>query len=57
MLPCPNRSEVDNWTVKDGLDGEGDGFKGFVHQVVIDNYLYQITIRQRILKCTSVDHP
>ena len=31
--------EVDNWKVKDGLDGEGDGFKGFVHQVVIDNYL------------------
>ncbi len=22
-----------------GLDGEGDGFIGFVHQVVIDNYL------------------
>lgn len=32
-------SEEDNWKVKDGLDGEGDGFKGFVHQVVIDNYL------------------
>ena len=32
-------SEEDNWSVKDGLDGEGDGFKGFVHQVVIDNYL------------------
>src|SRR5210317_1581579 len=29
----------DNWKVKDGLDGEGDGFIGFVHQVVIDNYL------------------
>ncbi|WP_340075553.1 NADH:ubiquinone reductase (Na(+)-transporting) subunit F [Leptobacterium sp. I13] len=29
----------DNWKVKDGLDGEGDGFVGFVHQVVIDNYL------------------
>ena len=32
-------SEEDNWKVKDGLDGEGDGFVGYVHQVVIDNYL------------------
>ena len=32
-------SEEDNWKVKDGLYGEGDGFIGFVHQVVIDNYL------------------
>lgn len=32
-------SEEDKWKVKDGLDGEGDGFIGFVHQVVIDNYL------------------
>ncbi|MDA0779791.1 MAG: NADH:ubiquinone reductase (Na(+)-transporting) subunit F [Bacteroidetes bacterium] len=32
-------SKEDNWKVKDGLDGEGDGFIGFVHQVVIDNYL------------------
>ena len=31
--------EEDNWVVKKSLDGEGDGFKGFVHQVVIDNYL------------------
>ncbi len=31
--------EEDNWKVKDGLDGEGDGFVGFVHQTVIDNYL------------------
>src|SRR6056300_429137 len=31
--------EEDNWKVKDGLDGAGDGFTGFVHQVVIDNYL------------------
>jgi Na+-transporting NADH:ubiquinone oxidoreductase subunit F len=31
--------EEDNWKVKDGLEGEGDGFVGFVHQVVIDNYL------------------
>jgi Na+-transporting NADH:ubiquinone oxidoreductase subunit F len=31
--------EEDNWKVKDGLDGEGDGFIGFVHQALIDNYL------------------
>ena len=31
--------EEDNWKVKDSLDGEGDGFTGFIHQVVIDNYL------------------
>jgi len=31
--------EEDNWKVKDGLAGEGDGFIGFVHQSVIDNYL------------------
>lgn len=29
----------DNWKVKDGLDGDGDGFLGFVHQSFIDNYL------------------
>lgn len=29
----------DNWTEKDGIDGEGDGFVGFVHQALIDNYL------------------
>ncbi|WP_417358911.1 NADH:ubiquinone reductase (Na(+)-transporting) subunit F [Galbibacter sp.] len=31
--------EVDNWKVKDSMDAEGDGFVGFVHQAVIDNYL------------------
>ena len=31
--------EEDNWKVKESLDGEGDGFVGFVHQVVINNYL------------------
>ena len=31
--------EEDNWKVKSSLDGEGDGFVGFIHQVVIDNYL------------------
>ncbi|WP_448520302.1 NADH:ubiquinone reductase (Na(+)-transporting) subunit F [Rhodoflexus sp.] len=29
----------DNWKVKDSIDGEGDGFVGFIHQVFIDNYL------------------
>lgn len=31
--------EEDNWKVKDGLDGDGDGFVGFIHQAVMDNYL------------------
>ncbi len=31
--------EEDNWKVKDSLDGDGDGFTGFIHQAVIDNYL------------------
>ena len=31
--------EEDHWKVKNGLSGQGDGFKGFVHQCVIDNYL------------------
>ena len=29
----------DNWNAKDSMDDEGDGFVGFVHQAVIDNYL------------------
>ncbi|EDO29712.1 predicted protein [Nematostella vectensis] len=29
----------DNWKVKEGVNGEGDGFVGFIHNVVIDNYL------------------
>jgi Na+-transporting NADH:ubiquinone oxidoreductase subunit F len=31
--------DEDNWKVKKSLDDEGDGFVGFIHQVVIDNYL------------------
>lgn len=31
--------EEDNWKVKEDLDAPGDGFVGFVHQVVIDQYL------------------
>ncbi|MGY5847180.1 NADH:ubiquinone reductase (Na(+)-transporting) subunit F [Salegentibacter sp. HM20] len=31
--------EEDNWKVKKDLDDDGDGFVGFIHQVVIDNYL------------------
>lgn len=31
----------DNWKVKDNMDAEGDGFVGFVHNCVIDNYLSQ----------------
>ncbi|MCB0484935.1 MAG: NADH:ubiquinone reductase (Na(+)-transporting) subunit F [Flavobacteriaceae bacterium] len=29
----------DNWKVKEDIDAPGDGFVGFVHQVVIDQYL------------------
>ncbi|MAU62985.1 MAG: NADH:ubiquinone reductase (Na(+)-transporting) subunit F [Flavobacteriaceae bacterium] len=36
-LSEPNKE--DNWKIKDGLEGEGDGFVGFVHQTLIDNYL------------------
>lgn len=31
--------EVDNWKVKADMASDGDGFVGFVHQSVIDNYL------------------
>lgn len=29
----------DNWKVKKDIDDEGDGFVGFIHNCVIDNYL------------------
>ncbi len=30
----------DNWVVKSGVDDKtGDGYKGFIHQVLLDNYL------------------
>lgn len=29
----------DNWKVKEDMESEGDGFTGFVHQAVIDQYL------------------
>lgn len=29
----------DNWKVKEDIDADGDGFVGFIHQVVIDQYL------------------
>jgi len=31
--------EEDNWTVKENMQDDGDGFVGFVHQSVIDQYL------------------
>ncbi|WP_034061329.1 NADH:ubiquinone reductase (Na(+)-transporting) subunit F [Lacinutrix jangbogonensis] len=31
--------EQDNWKVKEDIDSPGDGFTGFIHQVVIDQYL------------------
>lgn len=29
----------DNWNAKSSMEDEGDGFTGFVHQALIDNYL------------------
>jgi len=29
----------DNWKAKSSLEDEGDGFEGFIHQVLYDNYL------------------
>lgn len=29
----------DNWKVKESLDDKGDGYVGFIHQVLFDNYL------------------
>lgn len=31
--------EEDNWKVMKDIDDKGDGFLGFIHQAVIDNYL------------------
>jgi len=31
--------EEDNWKVKENIDAEGDGFVGFIHNCVIENYL------------------
>nr|WKN39666.1 NADH:ubiquinone reductase (Na(+)-transporting) subunit F [Tunicatimonas sp. TK19036] len=31
--------EEDNWKVKESLEGPGDGYVGFIHQVLYDNYL------------------
>ncbi len=38
-LALSEPAENDNWKVKEDLDAEGDGFVGFIHQVVIDQYL------------------
>jgi len=32
-------AEEDNWKVKKGMDDAGDGYVGFIHQVLYDNYL------------------
>ena len=39
FLALSEPQEEDNWKVKENLDGPGDGFVGFIHQVVIDQYL------------------
>ena len=38
-LVLSDATEEDNWKNKESLDSEGDGFSGFVHQSLIDNYL------------------
>ena len=35
--PLPN----DNWQEKTSIEDSGDGYKGFIHQVLLDNYLSQ----------------
>ena len=40
-LALSEPQEEDNWKVKKSLEDDGDGFVGFIHQVVIDNYLSQ----------------
>ncbi len=32
-------AEEDNWKVKKDMDDKGDGYVGFIHQVLYDNYL------------------
>ena len=39
MLPLIIPLPEDNWQIKEDIDAPGDGFKGFIHQVLIDNYL------------------
>ena len=39
FLALSEPMEEDNWKVKSDIDSEGDGFVGFIHQVVIDQYL------------------
>ena len=38
-IALSSATEEDDWKVKDNLEAEGDGFTGFVHQVLIDEYL------------------
>lgn len=40
FIALSDPAEADNWTVKTDMEDEkGDGFVGFIHQVVIDQYL------------------
>lgn len=38
-LALSEPAEEDNWKVKKDINDEGDGFVGFIHNCVIDNYL------------------
>ena len=40
FIALSDPTEADNWQLKKGVEDEsGDGFTGFIHQVVIDQYL------------------
>ena len=34
-----NALPEDNWQVKEDIDAPGEGFVGFIHQVILDQYL------------------
>jgi Na+-transporting NADH:ubiquinone oxidoreductase subunit F len=34
-----NATEEDKWAVKKDIDAEGEGFTGFIHQVILEEYL------------------
>ena len=38
-IALSNATEVDNWKVKSTIESEGDGFVGFIHNALYDNYL------------------
>ncbi|MEM9920746.1 MAG: NADH:ubiquinone reductase (Na(+)-transporting) subunit F [Bacteroidota bacterium] len=39
FIALSNATEEDNWQVKEDIEADGDGFVGFIHQVLFDKYL------------------